>query len=174
MAENKIKIPITRVNKFFDEGEFNLENDLKREYLEGDINMSLILYRVDKEKSAVDDIYGESYTQEIRFLPPIELSGLIKIDQPTNKNYGPKGTVRYLETGNLTFTVHVNLLKELDADISYGDYIAYPISETSVKYFVVSNDGSNNFDNSHTNKGFKADIRTVLCTPVNESEFKGI
>lgn len=174
MAENKIKIPVTRLNKFFDDTEFELENDLVREYVEGDLNMSIILYRVDRDKTAVDDLYGESYTQEIRYLPPVELAGMVKIETPTNKSYGTKGQLRYLEVGNLTFTVHIDLLSELDVEIRYGDYVAYPISETSIKYFTVVNDGSVNFDNQHTNKGFRPFYKTIVCTPVNENEFKGI
>ena len=147
---------------------------MSREWIEGDLNMTIILYRVDRDKTAIDDIYGESYTQEIRYLPPVELAGLIKIDSPTNKNYGSKGQLRYLESGNLTFSVHTELLDELDVKITYGDYIAYPIDETKVKYFTVVNDGSVDFDNEHTNKGYRSFYKTIICTPVNESEFKGI
>ncbi len=174
MAENKQKIPVTRLNKFFSDEDMQLETSMSREWIEGDLNMTVILYRVDREKSAVDDLYGETTVEELRFLPPVELAGLVKIDPPINKNYGNKGQLRFLEPGNLTFSVHTDLLDELDVQIIYGDYIAYPIDETKLKYFTVVNDGSVNFDNQHTNKGYRSFFKTIICTPVNEGEFKGI
>lgn len=174
MSENNKKIPVTRLNKFFSDEDFLLEQNLSREFIEGDLNMTVILYRVDRTKSAVDDLYGESTTDELRYLPPVELSGLVKIEQPQNKNYSPKGSMRFLEVGNMIFSVHQALLDELDVEITYGDFIAYPISETSLKYFTVANDGKVYFDNAHTNKGFRGFYRTITCTPVNDSEFKGI
>lgn len=174
MSENNKKIPVTRLNKFFSDEDFLLEQDLSREFIEGDLNMTVILYRVDRSKSAVDDLYGESTTDELRYLPPVELAGLVKIEQPQNKNYSPKGGMRFLEIGNMVFSVHQALLDELDVDITYGDFIAYPINEKSLKYFTVVNDGKVYFDNMHTNKGFRGFYRTITCTPVNDSEFKGI
>ena len=44
------KVPITRVNKFFSQEDFNLEVDFGREWLEGDINIKVILFRVDQGK----------------------------------------------------------------------------------------------------------------------------
>ena len=37
------KIPITRVNKFFSQDDFDLEKEFGREWLEGDINIKVIL-----------------------------------------------------------------------------------------------------------------------------------
>lgn len=174
MSENNKKIPVTRLNKFFSDEDFQLEQDLSREFIEGDLNMTVILYRVDRNKSGVDDIYGESTVEEIRYLPPVELAGLIKIEGPQNKSYAPKSGLRFLEIGNLIFSVHQALLDELDVDIRYGDFIAYPIDEKTLKYFTVANDGKVYFDNAHTNKGYRGFYRTITCTPVNDSEFKGI
>ena len=174
MPENNKKIPVTRINKFFSDEDFLLETSLSREFIEGDLNMTVILYRVDRNKSAVDDLYGESTIEEIRYLPPVELAGLVKIEPPQNKNYAPKSSMRYLEVGNLTFSVHQALLDELDIDIRYGDFIGYPVDEKTLKYFTVVNDGKIFFDNQHTNKGFRGFYRTILCSPVNDSEFKGI
>ena len=70
------KIPITRVNKFFSEEDFNLEVDFGREWLEGDINIKVILFGVEQGESLVDDIYGEASRGEIRFKPPVEITDL--------------------------------------------------------------------------------------------------
>ena len=44
-----------------------------KEYIEQDANQTVILYRVDLEKTKVNDIYKEASKDAIRFLPPIEL-----------------------------------------------------------------------------------------------------
>ena len=59
-------------------------------------------------------------------------------------------------------------------DISYGDYIGYPETETTMRYYVVANDGRVTSDIKHSIGGYKAFYRTILCSFVNENEFKGI
>jgi hypothetical protein len=170
MNKNKNKIPITRLNKFFSDEDFGLEIDMGREYLEGDLNMSVILYRIDRESSNIDSLYGEVNSSELRFLPPIELVGLVKLELPENKTYS-KGTLRTLEHGKLTFSIYQEQLDELGVDVSYGDYIAYPENEFTIKYFVVTNDGRVISDNSHTIFGYKGFFRTITCSPALSNEF---
>ena len=67
------KIPITRLNKFFSQADFDLEVDFGREWLGGDINMRVILFQVLRGESLTDDIYGEAGRDEIRFKAPVEL-----------------------------------------------------------------------------------------------------
>ena len=54
------RIPITRVNKFFGDEDFRLHESLGMEYLSGNLNFTLVLFRVDRSKSNVDDVYGEA------------------------------------------------------------------------------------------------------------------
>ena len=169
MAQNKNKIPITRVNKFFSSDDFGLEIDMGREYLEGDLNMSVILYRIDRQATNVDSLYGEVNSSELRFLPPVELTGLIKLELPENKAYS-KGNMRILEHGKLTFSIYQEQLNELGVEVSYGDYIAYPENEFTIKYFTVVNDGKIISDNSHTILGYKGFYRTIICTPALSNE----
>ena len=173
MSVNKNKIPITRVNKFFSQEDFNLELGMGREYLEGDLNMTVILYRVDKELTNVDSLYGEVNSSELRFLPPVELVGLVKLELPENKVYG-KGTMRILEHGKLTFSIYQEQLDELGVEVNYGDYIAYPENEFTIKYFTVVNDGRIISDNPHTIMGYKGAFRTVVCASIDASEFRAM
>jgi hypothetical protein len=59
-------------------------------------------------------------------------------------------------------------------DINYGDYIGYAVNESTIRYFSVSNDGKKNFDNKHTIMGYKGAFRTVVCAPVDATEFRGV
>jgi hypothetical protein len=168
-------IPINRVNKFFSVEDFNLEIELGREYIEGDINMRVIIYQVDRNTSVTDDLYGEAGKDEIRFKVPVEIPVLPLLNTPENKAYNESsGSLRYLQDGQLKFGVYDSQLKELDTEISFGDYIGYPITETEIRYYSVVNDGKKNYDNAHTILGFKGVFRTILCSPVDESEFRGI
>jgi len=69
MSENKV--PITRIGKFFGSEDFNLDISMGEEWLYGDMNFTLVLYRVDKQKTKTDDVYGETLTDGIKFLPPV-------------------------------------------------------------------------------------------------------
>jgi len=67
------KVPITRLSKFFGEQDFNLNISMGEEWLMGDMNFTLVLYRVDKSKTNQDDVYGEALTDSISYLAPVEI-----------------------------------------------------------------------------------------------------
>lgn len=169
------KIPINRVNKFFSNEDFDLDISMGREAIEGDGNFTVILYRVDRENTSSDDLYGEAPKDGVKFFPPVELKVIPILEEAENKAYNSgAGSLRYLQDGNLTFGIYTSQLAELDAELSYGDYIGYPVSETEVRYFSVTNDGVKNYDNKHTIMGYKGAYRTVKCAPVDEQEFRGL
>lgn len=169
----KNKLPITRMSKFWSEADFDLNLQIGAEYLHGDINMTLVLYRVDRQKTDIDNVYAEVGMDEIKFLPPIEFNGLVKIEEPKNSAIN-KGMVRYLEPGNMTVSVYLRHLEELNIDIKYGDYIGYAESEDRIRYYTVSNDGKVTSDSKHNMFGYKPYYRTITCVPAQEAEFRGI
>ena len=79
------KLPITRISKFFSQSDFDLNVQLGEEYLHGDLGMKLVLFRVDRQKTDTDDVYGEVGKDQIKFLPPPEFYGLVKIEEPKKK-----------------------------------------------------------------------------------------
>jgi len=167
------KLPITRMSKFFSQDDFDLSIQMGEEYLYGDLNMKLVLYRVDSEKTDTDSVYAEVGKDQIKFFPPIEFNGLVKIELPKNTTY-KNGIGRYNEPGNIVISVYVKHLKDLGIDIKYGDFIGYPESENKVRYYTVSNDGKVITDNSHTMGGFKSFYRTITCVIAQDVEFRGI
>lgn len=173
MKNSKI-IPVTRLNKFFSDEDFGLEISMGREAIEGDLNFTVVLYRINREMTEFDKLYGEATKDGIRFFPPIELKVVPILAAPENKSYDTNGSARYLQDGQLTFGIYQQQLDEEKVDISYGDYIGYGVTETDIRYYSVSNDGKKNFDNTHTIMGYKGAFRTILCAPVDESEFSGI
>lgn len=172
---SKKNVPINRINKFFSEEDFNLEVSFGREAIEGDGNFVVILYRVDRERTESDDLYGEAVKDGIKFFPPVELRVIPIMNEPENKAYNSgSGSLRYLQDGQLTFGIYDAQLEELGVELNYGDYIGYQVSETDIRYFSVSNDGIKNYDNKHTIMGYKGAFRTVVCASVEEDEFRGL
>ena len=167
------KLPITRMSKFLSQDDFDLNIQMGEEYLHGDLNMKLVLYRVDRQKTENDDVYAEVGTDEIKYFPPIEFNGLVKIEEPKNTAY-KTGLLRYLEPGNMILSVYIKHLNELNVDIRYGDYIGYPESETRTRFYTVTYDGKVTSDNKHNMFGYKPYYRTITCTPVQDSSFRGV
>jgi len=167
------KVPITRISKFFGEKDFQLNISMGEEWLYGDMNFTLVLYRVDKSKTNQDDVYGEALTDSISFLPPVEIKAYVKIESPTQQNYG-NSNMSQIEPGNLTMSVYLHYLEEEGIEINYGDYIGYPETESRMRYYSVADDGRIVSDNRHTYGGYKPFYKTYVCTPVNDDEFRGI
>ena len=166
-------VPITRLNKFFSEEDFNLDISMGEEWLHGDMNFTLVLYRVDRQRTVKDDVYGEVVEDGIQFLAPVEFKGYVQLEAPENKDMGD-ARLSQMEAGNIKIGVYQNQLDMLAIDINLGDYIGYYETETRVRYFTVVNDGRVNSDNKHTYGGYKKFYRSVIGSPVNENEFKGI
>ena len=167
------KLPITRLSKFFSQDDFDINIQMGREYLHGDLNMKLVLYRVDRSKTDNDAVYAEAGADEIKYFPPVEINALVKIEEPKNVTY-KAGMVRYNEPGNLTLSVYITHLEELNVDIRYGDYIGYPDSEEKLRFYTVSNDDKVTSDNKHKMFGFKPHYRTIVCVPTQQNEFRGV
>ena len=171
MSQNKV--PITRLGKFFGDEDFNLDISIGEEWLYGDMNFTLVLYRVDRTKTKTDDVYGETVKDGIKFLPPVEFKGFVQILSPENKNLG-NSKLNQVEPGNLKVAVYQKQLDELGVDINYGDYIGYYESETRVRYYTVTNDGRVISDNKHNYAGIRPYYRSIIASAVVDNEFRGL
>ena len=166
-------VPITRLGKFFGGEDFELEVQMGTEWLEGDMNFTVVLYRIDRYKTKTDDVYGEVLEDGIQFLAPIELKGYVQVLAPTNKFLG-SSRVEQLEPGNMKFSIYQKKLDDLGVDIFFGDYLGYYETESRVRYYTVSDDGKVVSDNKHTYGGYKSFYRTITATWVTDNEFRGL
>jgi hypothetical protein len=167
------KVPITRLNKFFSEEDFDLEISMGQEWLNGDMNFTLVLYAVDQQRTIKDDVYGEVSSNGIQFKAPVEFRALVRIEEPQNNFMGSSRIVQN-EPGNLIFSVYENELTTLGIDIKLGDYIGYWINPKESKFYSVTNAAQPNYDNKHTYGGYKSFYFTYTATPVSTDEFNGI
>ena len=166
------KVPITRLGKFFGSNDFDLDISMGEEWLVGDMNFTCVLYRIDRYKTKTDDVYGETVSDGIKFLPPIEFSAFVQVMAPENKLLGST-RVDQMEPGNIRISVYQKTLDDLGIDINFGDYIGYYETETLVRYYTVNNDGRVVSDNKHTYAGYKPFYRTIMASPVGPNEFRG-
>lgn len=173
--ETRHNVPIARNDLFYDNEAFEVDLDMGMDYLEHDANQTVVLYRVDIERSNLDALYSESAKDRIVYKTPVEIHCVYEIQEPelkaydTKKNYGT-----YLKNGKLMVYVYDRHLSDLGVDIGVGDYVGVQVSESHMEYWVVSNDGRVNNDNSHTMYGTRKLWRTITCSPVDENEFRGV
>jgi hypothetical protein len=169
----KSNVPISRLGKFFGSEDFDLEIGMGQEWLIGDMNFTCVLYKVDRNKTPIDDVYGETLTDGINFLPPVEFNAYVGIASPENKMVGST-RIDQLEPGNITMSVYLKTLDDLNIDIDFGDYIGYYDTENFVRYYTVVNDGRVTSDLKHTYKGYKPFYKTIIAAPVGPNEFRGL
>ena len=167
------RMPITRIGKFFGENDFQLDISIGEEFLYGDMNFTVVLYRVDRMKTKTDDVYGEALKDGIKFLAPIELKGYVQIMAPENKQIAGN-KINQFEPGNMKFSTYQKQLDELDIDIQFGDYLGYYETEDRIRYYSVNNDGRVVSDNKHNYAGYKPYYRTIMASAVVDNEFRGL
>jgi len=166
-------VPITRLGKFFGGEDYALDIGMGEEWLLGDMNFTIILYRIDRYKTKTDDVYGEVLQDGIQFLAPVELKGLVQVMAPQNKLIG-NSRIEQQEPGNMKFSIYQKTLNDMGVEIFQGDYLGYYETEDRVRYYTVVDDGIVKSDNKHTYGGYKPFYRTVTATYVSENEFRGI
>jgi hypothetical protein len=174
MAGRKSKI--NRNGLFYSDNDYNFETQIGLDYITQDENQTVLVFQVDRSKSSVLDIYGESVDSEsISYKEPVEINVRFLLDSAINKTYDKtQNLARYLQVGNLKFHVYNKTLDDNKIDISYGDYIGIQVTPDQMEYFVVTNDGRVNFDNKHMMYGKKPFYRTIDAVSTDKNEFNGI
>lgn len=173
-ASNVKKIPVNRVNLWYDQACINYDIMMGKNYLEQDCNQTVILYEVDLENTNRDALYQETGKDEVRFKSPKELHVLYSIQPTELKSYkSNQGVGSYNKIGNLEFGVYQATLDEQECEIKKGDYIGVVISPTHMEYFTVVDDGKINFDNENTLYSVVAPFRKIVAVWADRNDFEG-
>ena len=169
------KNPINRNQMFFSKSDFEFEIEMARDYLEQDMNQTVVLFEVDLSKTNTNDIYHEATKKNIRFKNPVEITVRYEITEAEMRSYDKtnnKGV--YSKPGTLNFTVLNTTLEEVNRDIKRGDYVGVQITPEEILYFCVFDDGKvASYSNSKTLYGVKPFYREVKCNYVDPAEFEG-
>lgn len=170
----KLQLP-TKNNLFYSEEDFGYEMETIERYIEEDLNLSVVVYEVDRNKTNMNAVYNESGKGEIRFKPPKELPCQYEIHDAEIKSFDSKSTNGvYTQDGNLTIYTLVHFFEKYHLDIKRGDYIGVQIDTNRMKYYTVVNDGKVNSSNNHYIGSLHPAWRKIECTLVSDiSEFNG-
>lgn len=172
MANNTLT-PINRSNLFYSEEDFQFETDLMVDYMEEDINQTIVLYRVDRTRTNIN-VISQSSIDGIVFETPVELPCMYKIEESQLKSYDKKTSNGvYAINGNLTVWMMPKVLEKYETDIMRGDYIGVQIETNRMVYFVVTDDGKVNTANEYNIGAYKTGWRVIKCSPTSDYEFKG-
>lgn len=167
----KQHLPLTRLQKWFTEEDYKLEVELGREWLEGDLNIIVVLFRIDLNKTVVDDLYGESKSYEKHYHPPVELRVKINTDESEMEYMG--GVVARESQPKLVFSIFTQQLEEKNTEVSRGDYVGYNDGVKGMRYFEVFDADNTNISNNRTIMGYKSYWRKISCTMIDKDVFDG-
>ena len=166
------RISNNRTNKFYDEYDFDFDTEIAQDIIEEDSNFVIVLYRIDRNLTNYDDVYGESKHNEIIYKAPVELKVLLTLAVANTSTYNKTaGTLRNEAFGNLEFTVQEREMKSKNVDITYGDIIGLPVDGNLV-YFSVS-DPNYLTNTTQMLYNIKTYFRKVKCVVINKNEFNG-
>jgi hypothetical protein len=151
------------------EEQFDLQMAYGMEYVNRVLNQTVILYEVDLEKTNMNNVYKESDFDNIIFKTPREINVIYKLSGAELKTYD-KSAIKgyYVKVGQLEFTVFEKELEQNECDIKRGDYIGLQVTPEHMEYFIVTDDGRVNYDNTHTIFGTKPYYRSVKCAIVSD------
>lgn len=170
----KLQLPIKNT-MFYSEEDYGFESELIEGYLEEDINQTIVLYEVDREKTNINAIYKDSTSGNIRYKAPKEIPCMYEIKESEIKNFDKStATGVYTQDGNLTIYVLVSILEKYNADIKRGDYVGVQLDTNRMRYYSVVNDGKVNSANTLLVGNYKPTWRVIDCALVSDiSEFNG-
>lgn len=163
------------ISLFFGDKERAFFTNSGREITEKILQESLLLYRIDLEKTE-PDFYGQAKKKV--YLPEIEIFGRINVEvnEPTGM---VKGHLVKKGMGNLTAHIYLSHLEELGliikregtativSGIKQGDFIGY-----KKQFYKIVNDGYAQISNEFSWGGDNRFFITVTAVEVDEDVFK--
>lgn len=168
------RVPVKRNGLFYDREQYRFDLEMAREYVEGDMGQTVVLYQVDLTKTNQDDMYGESKSDSIIYFPPVEIPCVYEIEPAELRAYDKqKNFGTYQKMGKLKFGVFEQTLVDFNVDIKVGDFVGVQVSETVMTYFQVENDGRNNFSNDKLQFGTVPLYRSITASWVDPATFNG-
>lgn len=165
---------VVKNTKFYSEEDFEYETNLLIEYLEEDLNQTVVIYEVDRERTNINDIYKDARENQIRFKTPREIPCMYEIKEADLKSLDNKtNTGLFAVGGTLTLHVMTKILEKYHCDIKRGDYVGVKVDVNRMVYYTVVNDGKVNTANTNIVGAYKPVWRVVTCAPVDIKEFNG-
>jgi hypothetical protein len=164
MKKNK---QIDRIKTFYDDESFNLDVEYGMHYYETDTNFKVVLYKVDAINTRSHSLYGETKASKKTFLPPVELTVMMNVED-SSQMFQSNGGIAREDVENISFSIYEKELKRKKVDIIRGDYIVYQHDTDVRQVYEVVNANNVNYGHSQTMAGYKPYFRNILAKPVKE------
>jgi len=159
---------------------YNLQVMYGRNYLRTNNNQVVKIHKINIIESKSHKLYGQAKAKDKVFMPPVSISVMISVEDGQQSFYGDNvgGIVRD-DTGNLTFGVYLEELKEKKIQIDRGDIVEYNLSGEKARYYEVESANNVADTTAKTIGGFAPYWKKVTAVPIKEdvvpflSETKG-
>lgn len=164
------------IGMFFTNKERNFFTNVGREIVEGVLQESLLLYRIDLEKTQAD-FYGQAKKKV--WMPEIQIFGRINVEVQDPK-YAVKGAVEKKGMGNLTAHIYLDHLEDLGLitkqqgtsvivnGIKMGHFVGY-----KGQFYKIVDDGYSQISNEFSWGGDRRFYVTIKGVEVDEEIFQG-
>lgn len=159
-------------NSYLSEKELVFYTNIGKDFVENNLGQTVYYYKVNREASDVDTLYGETSGEELILENPIQIQGVIDFEEATQKSYNENNTLQYMESGNMIAGFYIEHLKECDVEFCLGDFIAYRFSEELTKFYQISQDGRSIENNKYMFGGRRPYYIEIIATPVDNDKLQ--
>jgi len=158
-----------RYGLFMSENSFNVDVMFGRNYIKSDVVHQILIYRVNIIETQVDDLYGQAKSQDKKYFAPVAVDAMVNVGDQEQANYGDgQGGIARDDTGELSFGIYLDELKEKSIEVNRGDIIQYNMSGDRDRYYEVQNAQNVVDETSQTIAGFKPYWKRITAVPVKE------
>ena len=173
---NKLLNDVKGLKTFFTNKEATLFTNAGRELVEGILQTSFLLFRIDYSKTKTHALYSESKVKN--YFPPIEIFGRLNVEVQ-DPSFHSKGGLVKKGFGLLTAHIYIEQLRELElverengniivTKIKMGDYINY-----KGQYYEIVDDGYSQISNKHSWGGDRRFYITIKGKQIDDDIMKG-
>ena len=175
-----IDLEENRMGLFMTDNSFDLDVMYGRNFLQTDNAQKVNIHKINLLETKSHSLYGQSKTSDKKFMPPVELSVMITIEDGKQEYYGSnQGGISRDDSGNISFGIYLQELKEKEFEVDRGDIIEYNMSGEKNRYYEVESANNVTDETKKTIGGFKPYWKKIVGVPVKEdvvpflSETKG-
>ncbi len=165
MRKPKKKAPTEFLN--YNEQDWLADFEYVKEYSNTDAIAKILLYRIDLVTTKSHKLYGESKPKDKKYLPPVELSVTLNLDEIKTEFKAIDGLYRE-GVGIFNFGLYLQDLESKDVQINKGDFVKYFDGQKDRFYEVTT---VTNINSNNSIIGYKPTYILVGATMVTENVF---
>jgi len=165
------------IGLFFGDKERAFFSSTGREMTEQILQESMMLYRIDLQKTQGHGLYGEAKSFQKMWKPEVKILGRINVEA-IEPEFAAEGGIVKKGFGQLTAHVYLEHLEEMGLaidrgnqtaifDLNDGDFIGF-----KDQFYKIINNGHSQISNEHSWGGDRRFFITIKAVEVDEDVFK--